>query len=359
MNILRISFGLHGDVLEWIRSFLHGRVQVVRVGSSKSDPADLRYGVPQGSVLGPLLYIIYTADIVRIFERHGFRVHLYADDSQLYIHLTLHDIGMILGSVESCLTDVLQFSSSRRLLLNAGKTEFMILDRSGVVQSLPDKPSICFNGARIEMVDTARSLGVTMDSRISMKAFITRTSRTCFFHMRRIRQIRSCLTEDSARTITVALVMSRLDYCNAILAGLPAASLGPLCSALHAAARAVTGVPPRCHITPVLRELHWLPIQARIQYKLCLLMFGVQSGNSPDYLKEMVVACSSVQSRRSLRSASSAQFIVPRTRLKFGDRSFAVAGPVAWNSLPLAVRTLTSRPTFKRALKTFLFGRFL
>ena len=96
-----------------------------------------------------------------------------------------------------------------------------------------------------------------------------------------------------------------------------------------------------------------------IQYKLCLLMFGVQSGDSPDYLKEMVVSCSSVQSRRSLRSTSSEQFIVPRTRLKFGDRSFVVAGPVAWNSLPLAVRNMTSRPKFKRALKTFLFGRYL
>ena len=228
-----------------------------------------------------------------------------------------------------------------------------------MVQSLPNKLSIRFNGAEIEMVDTARSLGVTMDSKISMKAFIARTSRTCFFHLRRIRQIRMCLTEDSARTITVALVMSRLDYCNAILAGLPAASLRPLCSALHAAARVVACAPSRDHITPLLRELHWLPIQARIQYKLCLLMFGVQSGDGPDYLRELVVACCSVQSRRSLRSASGAQFIVPRTRLKFGDRSFAVAGPVAWNSLPLAVRTLTSRPTFKKALKTFLFGRYL
>ena len=168
-----------------------------------------------------------------------------------------------------------------------------------------------------------------------------------------------CLTEDSARTITVTLVMSRLDYCNAILAGLSAASLRPLCLALHAAARVIACAPSRDHITPLLRELHWLPIQDRIQYKLCLLMFGVQSGDDPDYLRELVVACCSVQSRRSLRSASGAQFIVPRTRLKFGDRSFAVAGPVAWNSLPLAVRTLTSRPTFKKALKTFLFGRYL
>ena len=88
-------------------------------------------------------------------------------------------------------------------------------------------------------------------------------------------------------------------------------------------------------------------------------MFGVYMGESHDYLKELVISCSSVLFRRSLRSASSAQFIMPRTRLKFRDRSFAVAGPVAWNDLPQAIRTFTSRQTFKKALKTFLSRRYL
>ena len=89
LDILRVSFGISGVVLDWIRSFLSERVQEIRVGSSASEPVSLRFGVPQGSVLGPLLYIIYTADIIQVFERHGFKVHLYADDSQLYIHLEL------------------------------------------------------------------------------------------------------------------------------------------------------------------------------------------------------------------------------------------------------------------------------
>jgi hypothetical protein len=356
LDILRVSFGISGVVLDWIRSFLSERVQEIRVGSSASEPVSLRFGVPQGSVLGPLLYIIYTADIIQVFESHGFKVHLYADDSQLYIHLELVNVRAILQSTETCLHEVKQWSSSRRLLLNAGKTEFMIMDRSGKVQLTPDEFSICFGGATLKMMDVARSLGVMMDSRLTMKPFISRTSRSCFYQLRRIRQIRSCLSDSCAKTVTVALVLSRLDYCSSVLAGLPSTSLKPLTSALSTAARVVTGSSSRCHVTPLFRELHWLPVQARIQYKLCLMMYNI---TAPVYLAEMTTPCSSLQSRQSLRSASSGRYIVPTTKLKFGERSFAVAGPTAWNALPDAVRTETGRRPFKKALKTALFRRYL
>ena len=138
-----------------------------------------------------------------------------------------------------------------------------------------------------------------MDSRLTMKPFISRTTRSCFYHLRRIRQIRSCLSDSCAKTITVALVLSRLDYCSSVLAGLPSTSLKPLSSALCTAARVVTSSSSRCHVTPLLRELHWLPIQARIHYKLCLMMFNIRSGKAPVYLMEMTAPCSSLQSRQS------------------------------------------------------------
>ena len=282
LDILRVSFGISGAVLDWIESFLSGRVQVVRVGSLLSEPVALQFGVPQGSVLVPPLYIIYTADIIQVFERHGFKVHLYADDSQLYIHLELVNVRAILHSTEDCLHEVKQWSSSRRLLLNAGKTEFMIMDRSGQVQLTPDEFSIQFGEATIKMTDIARSLGVMMDSRLTMKPFISRTTRSCFYHLRRIRQIRSCLSDSCAKTITVALVLSRVDYCSSVLVGLPSTSLKPLSSALCTAARVVTSSSSRCHVTHLLRELHWLPIQARIHYKLCLMMFNIRSGKAPE-----------------------------------------------------------------------------
>jgi hypothetical protein len=245
------------------------------------------------------------------------------------------------------------------LLLNGAKTEFMIIDRSGKAFDSSGDLSICFDGVAIHPVDVARSLGVLIDARLSLKPFISKTSRTCFYHLRRIRQIRSSLTESAAKTITVALVLSRLDYCNGVLSGLPASSLAPLKSALNSAARVVTGASSRSLMTPLLRQLHWLPIPARITYKLCLLMFKIMTGECPTYLHEMVTSCAAVDTRRALRSASSGKFVVPRTRLRFGERAFAVAGPIAWNDLPTPVRKSTTRRSFRIALKTVLFGRHL
>lgn len=153
----------------------------------------------------------------------------------------------------------------------------------------------------------------------------------------------------------MAMVLSRIDYCNAILAGLPETTLSPLTRVLHTAARIVKKLSRRDHITPALRALHWLPIKDRIRFKLCLMMHNIVGNRCPSYLSDMVTPCSASQANRQLRSASNLSFAVRRTKLKFGERAFSVAGPTAWNGLPIDIRHSATTRTFKNKLKTLLF----
>src|SRR6218665_2536433 len=227
------------------------------------------------------------------------------------------------------------------------------------VQSLPsvtpttDIPHTVLNlgpDCSINPSDVVCDLGVLLDNTLSLKSQIASITKSCFFHLRRIRQVKKSLIENCLRTLVQALVISRLDYCNSVLYGLPASILQPLTTVLHCAAKLIKNLSPRDHVTPTIRELHWLPIPARINFKICLLMYRVYTNSSPSYFSSLVAPCSSLQSRRALRSSFQADFVVARSIKKFGNRAFALAGPAEWNKLPIFFRKSSSLPLFKTIL---------
>ena len=142
------------------------------------------------------------------------------------------------------------------------------------------------------------------------------------------------------------LVLSRLDYCNAVLAGLPATTLAQ--RVLHAAARLVLNLRPRDHVTPALRELHWLPVSRRIEFKLCLLVHKIQLGRSPTYLSDLLTLAADEPGRPVSKPR--------RLHCVMYKSHFLLLLPErAWNRLPMELRPLRSTPLFNRKLKTFLF----
>src|SRR6218665_719633 len=146
----------------------------------------------------------------------------------------------------------------------------------------------------IKLADVVCDLGFLLDSMLSMKHQISSLTKSCFFHLRCIWQARKCVNEKCLHTLVQAFVVSRLDYCNSVLYGLPASTLQPLTTVLHCAEKLIRNLSPRDHVTPTLRELHWLPIPARINFKICLLMYRVYTNSSPSYVSSLVTSCSSL-----------------------------------------------------------------
>jgi len=137
-----------------------------------------------------------------------------------------------------------------------------------------------------------------------MKQHISHVVSSCFFQLRRLRQICRSVGEEVTKRLVTALVLSRRDYCNAVLAGLPESTIRPLQRVQNAAASLIADTKPSDHITPVLMRLRWLPIISRIIYKLCLLMHLIHTNQRPAYMAEMVELTATSSSRSGLRSAS-------------------------------------------------------
>ena len=153
-----------------------------------------------------------------------------------------------------------------------------------------------------------------------------------YYRLCRLRSLRRQLGRDVTARLVSALVLSRLDYCNAIFVGQSQTTLSSLQRVLHAAARMVLNLRPRDHVTPALLELHWLPIAERINFKLCLLVHKALVGHAPQYIADLITPVADLPSRVSLRTALSGDLYVPRTCRKFGDRAFAIAAPRMWKS---------------------------
>ena len=205
----------------------------------------------------------------------------------------------------------------------------------------------------VETSQTARNLGVVMDQHFNMREHIKRACRAAYYHLRNIARIRNIIPQEKAEILVHAFIMGRLDYCNALLYGLPASAVSRLQSVQNSAARLVTRSRRSDHITPILRDLHWLPVRDRVTFKILLLTWRALHGLAPDYISQLVTP---YVPRRSLRSAHGNLLVVPASRLRsFGGRSFAHAAPMLWNALPLRIRGAQSLSQFKKLLKTHLF----
>ena len=353
---LHTDFGFTDTVLQWFSSYLTDRTHYVSLCNHCSDFAHVHSGVPQGSVLGPMLFTMYIKPLSAIIDSHSIIHHSFADDLQLQMSAPPDRISELLHSMQSCICDVKAWATANTLKLNDSKTELMLVTskRSKHLHNLPT--SITIGNAQIPFKHSVKNLGFTLDCHLTMNAHVSNIARTCYFELRRLASIRRFLTSTATATLVSAFVLSRIDYCNSLLFGSTNDVTSHLQRIQNYAARVIFRLPMSSSITIHLQSLHWLPVKVRSTYKIACLCYHCHSSTTPSYVTDMLHK--KPLHTRNTRSSSYTMPLLNRpahSKATLGDRSFSFASSSVWNSIPNDVRCAPSISSFKSRLKTYLF----
>ena len=359
---LSSQFGVRGTALKWFSMYLSNRSQSVKVGLSVSDRTDLNCGVPQGSVLGPILFSLYTAPLSEIISEYpGLKHLLYADDTQLYITITPENANSTISELQNCLSSVQSWMAANKLKLNPDKTEFIVFGNKTQREKLASFFPVDILGNQLSPSDSVRNLGVNFDSDLTMSKHISDVIRSSFFHIKDLRRIRRHLTKSVATTLANALVSSRLDYCNSLFYSITDKQCRRLQAVQNTLCRIVSRTNRYSSITAPMMSLHWLPIRYRVQFKVNLLTYKVRNSHNPAYLDSYIKPYKSARNtRRSNPSTNmlSLQYYHYKTHKSFVQlsNSFSYSAPRLWNQLPDPVRSSPSLGIFRSRLKTHLWN---
>ena len=334
------------------------RFSLVSIDDQYSDNVILDCGVPQGSIMGPLIFTTYILPLGNILRKYGVSFHIYADDTQIYISFDPKIQGNCsdaLKTLEFCICEIQSWMSANMLKMNMEKTILIFSSKHNL--SLLPNLLLHVGTTVVKPTKSVRNLGIMMDADGSMTSQVGGLCRTLNFQLRNIARIRKYLDQDSCHHIVRSLVTSRLDYGNSLLFGITGAQFKKLQRIQNKAARLICGASRNEHISPYLAKLHWLRVHQRVTFKLLVFMYNCVYGSAPKYVSSGIVF-NHTHIRRNLRSTTDlTRLHIPKTKRAFGDRAFHVAGPKLWNDLPIHIRKSQSISTFKKLLKTHLFSQ--
>ena len=351
MRILQDRYKIGGSALSWIQSFLTGRCQRVKIGGTLSDSLAVLFGVPQGSILGPLLFNMYCSTINDAFCSSGFDSMGYADDNfGARIFTARTKLTTLSTAVPDCLTSIKQWTDAHFLKLNMDKTEVVVFGSRHFLSSLNFSTVRTNDGLLLPISRSTKMLGIYLDSCLSFDTQVSHVCSSVNIALKNIRKIRKSLDQATAETIVHSLITNKLDQCNALYVGCSKSNLAKLQFLQNSALRLVLQLPSHSPITSHMESLHWLSIEKRCYYKFLVMVFKCLFGLAPTGLAAKIKIAS------PLNMLLDTSVFAPCSAL--GRRAFSYLGPRCWNALPRELRVLPSLSTFQANLKHYFFERF-
>ncbi len=347
------SLGFMDPTLLWFTSYLENRKQCVISNSKCSNWIATDNGVPQGSILGPILYLILAQDLSRVITSSSH--HFYADDTQLYTHCSPSNIESSISELNSDLTAVHNWSARNALQLNISKCLYIIIASPYNIRQLHqlDLPSIKINNISIPRVDKCKNLGVIFDSNLTWKPYFNSLISKSYFKLRNLSRYKHFLSTPVKLHLCDSLILSNFNYCSALFNNCNSAFKNKAQKVQNSCLRYSFLVNRREHISPALLMSKWLNMKYRQLYFSLILVYKIVHNLAPSYLYN-ILYYPDIPNTYSTRS----QHLLPLPRFSrhIKEYSFFVSTVRNFNQLPDRIKSCHSLSSFKFNLKVFLLS---